>query len=228
LSKSLPLLRKSKTHIYFVPGLAAGREIFKNISLPEDQFQLHVLEWSIPIKNDTMKSYAKRMAGRITHSRAVLIGVSFGGLMVQEMNEFLDLERLIIISSVKTKYELPKRFCFMRFIGVHKWVPTRFFLNESNLWKFTLGSKSKKKLERYEEYLTVRDKDYIDWAIKQLICWNRNEEVVGVVHIHGDKDAVFPIKHIKNCIPNQGGSHIMIVNKGKWLSRKLVDILDNN
>ena len=68
----------SKTHVYFVPGLAASIEIFENIKLPKEQFEMHYLEWILPIYNETIQSYAKRMCEGITHKNCVLIGVSFG------------------------------------------------------------------------------------------------------------------------------------------------------
>ncbi|MCH9661946.1 MAG: alpha/beta hydrolase, partial [Bacteroidetes bacterium] len=153
------------THIYFVPGLAASREIFKNIILPRDQFEIHILEWLIPKKNDSITSYAARMASRIEHKNAVLVGVSFGGVMVQEMNAFLSLQKLIIVSSIKNKNELPKRLLFVRKTGVYKLLPTGWALSVKDLTKLAIGPRSKKRLRLYQEYLSVRDKAYLDWAI---------------------------------------------------------------
>ena len=47
------------------------------------------------------------MAERVVEPNAILVGVSFGGVVVQEMAAFLNLKNLVIISSVKTKEELP-------------------------------------------------------------------------------------------------------------------------
>ena len=97
----------SKIQVYFVPGLAASIEIFENIKLPKDQFEVHFLEWILPIHNETIQSYAKRMSDKITHKNVVLIGVSFGGIVVQEMSEIIKPQKTIIISSVKSNQELP-------------------------------------------------------------------------------------------------------------------------
>ena len=72
-------MNNKKTHIYFVPGLAADKEIFENISLPENLYTLHIISWLIPSKKETIAQYAKRMAGFVTEKNAVLVGVSFGG-----------------------------------------------------------------------------------------------------------------------------------------------------
>lgn len=221
-------MNQKKTCIYFVPGLAASKEIFKNIRLPEEQYGVFILEWLIPEKDELLETYARRMAALVTEPNAVLVGVSFGGVMAQEMSAFLSLKKLIIISSVKTRHELPKRLKFARKTGAYKLVPTSWALSVKDLTKFAIGPRSRKRLNLYQEYLSVRDKWYLDWSIKQMVCWEREIEVAGVVHIHGDADIVFPIKHIKNTIILEGGTHVMVLNKGSKVSKLLENIIENN
>ncbi len=213
------------THVYFVPGMAAGKEIFKNIRLPKSRFKTHILEWLIPKKNESIELYAKRMAERIKEPNSVLVGVSFGGVVVQEMAQYLTLKNLIIISSVKSKKELPTRMKFARKTGAYKLIPTRLVLSAGNLTKFSVGPRSKKRLQLYQEFLHVRDKRYLDWAIKNMVKWQREEPMEEVVHIHGDSDVVFPIKNIDDCVKLEGGTHIMLLNKGKLVSEKLIEII---
>ncbi|MBV1922809.1 MAG: alpha/beta hydrolase [Flavobacteriaceae bacterium] len=215
-----------KIHVYFVPGLAAGKEIFKHILLPEERYDLHILEWLIPNKKESLQEYAERFSKQVLHENAVLIGVSFGGVVVQEMSLFLDLKKLIIISSVKSKFELPKRLQYAKKTKAYKLVPTKLVLSISDLTKFSIGPKSKKRLALYQEYLSVRDKDYLDWAIEQMVCWDREEEVPNVNHIHGGRDAVFPIKNIKDYIPVEKGTHVMIMYKANTVSSEIVKIIE--
>ena len=218
----------SKTHVYFIPGLAAGKEIFKNISLPTSNFETHIIEWLIPEKNEPIRDYARRMAQFVTEPEAVLIGVSFGGVVAQEMSLFLKLKNLIIISSVKSRSELPSRFRLAQKTLAYKLVPTSLVLSANDLTKFALGPKTEKRLKLYQQYLHVRDKDYLDWAIENMVSWDRNEMIKGVIHLHGDKDIVFPIKNIKDCHLIEGGTHIMLLNKGRVISQKLIEIIENN
>jgi hypothetical protein len=218
----------SKTHIYFIPGLAAGKEIFKNLSLSPDLYETHVLEWIIPEKNETLSEYSQRMATKITHPDPVLIGVSFGGVVAQEMSLLLNLKKLIIISSIKTKYEIPKKLRYAGKVKAYKLVPISTLLNASDLAKFAIGSKTKKKIALYQKYLSVKNKEYIDWSLRQLMSWKREQEVQGVIHIHGDKDTLFPIRNIKDPIVLKGGTHVMVMYKAKWLSDELPKIIENN
>ncbi len=81
------------THVYLVPGLAADKEIFKNTQLPAPQYTIHVISWLIPHRRETIVDYAARMAVFVTHENAVLVGVSFGGIVAQEMDFFLKLKK---------------------------------------------------------------------------------------------------------------------------------------
>ena len=218
-------MNNKKNHIYFVPGLAADKEIFENISLPESLYTLHIISWLIPSKKETMAQYAKRMAAFVTEKNAVLVGVSFGGVVAQEMSSFLKLKKLIIISSIKTKHELPTKFKIAKNLRFYNLIPTRLFLTSKNYSRFALGPISKKGFKLYQDYLHIRDKRYLDWAIKNMLCWKQDIPLPGVYHIHGDNDLVFPIKNINNVITVQGGSHIMLLTKGPQVSRKIVDIL---
>ncbi len=215
-----------KTHIYFVPGLAAGGEIFRNINLPSEKYEIHILKWLIPEKEEGLMDYAKRMAERVKEPNAILLGVSFGGVVVQEMNSYLKLKKLVIISSVKTRDELPNRMKLASFTKAYKLIPTGLVLSAPDLTKFAIGPKTKKRLAIYQEYLHVRDKQYLDWAIEKMVSWSRTKEVTGVKHIHGDKDPVFPIKYIKDCSVIHNGTHIMIITKGKEISEKLLQLIE--
>lgn len=218
----------SKIPVYFVPGLAAGKEIFEYISLPKEQYEVHIIEWIIPVKNETIKQYAKRMAELVEQPNPILIGVSFGGVMVQEMSEFLNLKKLIIISSIKSRREIPNKMRIFKTIPAYRLIPPSFLENTKNMVKYGLGIKSKNKLELYQNYLSVKNTQYLKWAIKQMVGWNRVQEIKDVIHIHGDKDPVFPINKIKNCIVVPGGTHIMLIVKFKWLNENLPKIMEGS
>ena len=92
----------SKIPVYFMPGLAASPTIFENIKLSEEEFEIVLLEWFIPLDKESLEDYALRMTKNIKHDNPVLIGVSFGGILVQEMSKLIKVRKTIIISSVKS------------------------------------------------------------------------------------------------------------------------------
>lgn len=211
--------------VYFMPGLAASSLIFERISLDKEKFEMFFLEWEIPQENETLVAYAKRVSRKILHPNPVLIGVSFGGILVQEIASFVNARKVIIISSVKCNAEFPVRMKIAKTTKAYKLIPTKLLQNIENLAKFSFGGIINQRIELYKKFLTIRDKSYLEWAIKQVILWDRLEIDPKIVHIHGDQDDVFPIKNIKNCIIVKGASHIMILNKYKWLNENLPKII---
>lgn len=217
-----------KVHVYFMPGLAASSTIFERIHLPEDQFEIHLLEWFIPTEKQSLKDYAKKMAEKVTYDNSVLIGVSFGGILVQEMKSFLHLKKVIIISSVKSNKEFPRRLKMAKATKAYKLIPMSLLENIDNLAKYAFGDFIKQRVKLYEKFLSVRDKTYLNWAVEQVVLWDRAEADPEIIHIQGVEDEVFPIKNIKNCIAVNGGKHIMILNKYKWLNENLPKIMLDN
>lgn len=215
----------SKVPVYLMPGLAASTAIFEKIALPEDAFEMLLLEWEIPLDNESLADYAKRITEKIKHKNPVLIGVSFGGILVQEMAKYIDVRKVIIISSVKSNLEFPRRMKIAKTTKAYKLIPMNLILNIENLAKFSFGEKVNQRIELYKKFLSVRDIRYLNWAVEQIILWNREIVDENVIHIHGDADDVFPIKYIKNSIVVKGGTHIMILNKYKWMNENLPKII---
>jgi hypothetical protein len=216
----------TKIHVYFMPGLAASPAIFERIQLPESEFESHLLEWMLPEDKETLEHYAQRMAMKVKEENAILVGVSFGGILVQEMKPFLKTRKVIIISSVKSVQEMPRHMKLAKATKAYKLIPTQLFENLELLAKFTFGSSIlKQRLKLYEKFLAVRDKRYLDWAIENVLNWKRTKVDPEIIHIHGDADEVFPIKNIKKCIPVKGGTHIMILTKYRWLNNNLPKII---
>lgn len=215
----------NKIPVYFMPGLAASVTIFERIKLPEAEFEMFFLEWEIPFEKESLKEYAKRMVEKIKHENPILIGVSFGGILVQEMASFIAVRKVIIISSVKSNLELPKRMAIAKSTKAYKLLPISLVQNIESLAKFSFGKKVNDRLRLYNKFLSVRDKRYLDWAIEQVVLWDRTTIDQDVIHIHGDADAVFPIKNIADCIVVKGGTHVLILMKSKWLNENLPKII---
>lgn len=211
--------------VYFMPGLAASPLIFERIKLPEDIFEVMLLEWEIPLDGETLQQYAVRISKKIKHLNPVLIGVSFGGILVQEISRCIQVRKVIIISSAKSNSEFPRRMKVAKATGAYKLLPVSLVLKAQQLAKYSFGPKINERLELYEKYLSVRDKKYLNWAIEQVVLWNRDMPDEQVIHIHGEDDEIFPSKYIKNYIPVKGGTHIMIINKFKWLNENLPNII---
>ncbi|MDQ7917501.1 alpha/beta hydrolase [Mesonia sp. MT50] len=221
------MIQDKLIHVYFMPGMAANPSIFEHIKLPEDQFKMHWLEWKIPILKESLKEYTTRMLADVHHENPVLIGVSFGGVIVQEMSKQIRVKRLILISTVKNKFELPKRMRFARKTALYKIFPTSLVDKIEGLEKLPVGNYLTKRAQLYQQYLSVSDQSYIDWALEQMLFWDQEETLPNVIHIHGDKDIIFPHKNIKDCITIKNGTHIMVIDRFRWFNEHLPELILN-
>lgn len=107
--------------VYLIPGLGADQRVFDFLDL--SSFSCHYLSWIEPFKDETIESYAGRLSTQIKSAQPIIVGVSFGGIMAIEIGKQLKADKIIVISSARTKHELP---WFARCIGIfrlHKLVP---------------------------------------------------------------------------------------------------------
>lgn len=220
-------MSKELIHVYLMPGMAANPTIFEHIKLPQDQFEIYWLDWIIPLKDESLTDYAKRMTKQIKHDNIVLLGVSFGGILVQEMAKFVKVRKLFVVSSVISKNQMPKRFRIARKTKAYKLLPTQLIGSIDVLAKYAFGEFIKKRINLYRKYLSVDSKVYLDWAIKQMVFWDQVDPPEGVIQIHGDKDGIFTNSCNGNCIVVKGGSHIMVINKYKWFNENLPKLIVN-
>ena len=219
-------MQKERVPVYFMPGMAANSKIFEYINLDDQKFEVTHLSWIIPQKKESIEQYARRLAANVTKENCILIGVSFGGIMVQEMSRFIKVKKVIIISSVKHQSEFPTRMKWAKRTKLYKCIPTRLVSDVEFLSKYVFGETAIKRVELYKKYLSVSDKRYLDWAFEQIVNWKQRHEVENLVHIHGTNDKVFPVKYIKGeFIEIPKGTHVMIINKFKWFNENLPQLL---
>ena len=216
-----------KTSIYLIPGLGAGTEIFEHLKLPEDKFKIHLIEWLIPESEDeSLENYAYRMAQSVKDEMPVLVGVSFGGVVAQEISKLIPVKKVIIISSVKNRSELPRRLKLLQKLGLYKLLPTGRISKIDDFSRFNFHQTLKRKTELYNRYMRVRNEKYLNWAIKTVLHWKGEGGISNLTHIHGTRDEIFPIKYIDNCIPVENGTHAMIITRARKISEIIIKSLE--
>ena len=215
--------------IYFVSGLGADEKTLEMLQLPAG-YEFKHIAWKEPLKQESLQDYAFRMAQVVDTTKPfILMGLSFGGIMVQEMNRYIHPEKTILISTVESRQELPILMRFSAKTNFHKLIPVTFFTSDSILsYVFfrNIYFRKKKRLD-LNLFFTVREPNYLQWAIHQVVNWKSDLKVDNLYHIHGDDDIVFPHRLLKgNVFIIHKGNHLMIYQKGKAVSQKLKEILE--
>ena len=215
-----------KINVYLMPGMGANSMIFEYIRLPEI-YQIHKLDWIIPKKNETLKFYAKRICKKIIQPDPILIGVSFGGILIQEVSKYLNYKKIVIISSIKTNEELPISMKMAKKTKIHKILPFQWIDNLDKLALFAFGNGIKKKIKLYQKYLSFKDPNYLKWAMNCIVNWDQKEIIKEIIHIHGKKDNVFPVKYLSGRVYLIEGNHAIIITRANQINKLLIELLKN-
>ncbi len=217
-------------NVYFISGLGANQKAFQYLTLPEG-FESYFIDWKQPLEKESLQAYSKRMSEEIDHSKPfILVGLSFGGIVAQEMNRFVKPEKTILISSIKSRDEMPRLFKFLSKTSAYKMIPASFFTNDRVLSYSFFRSLyyNKKKAPDFHDFFTHRDSHYLRWSVHQIVNWKPQFKVKNLYHIHGNQDVVFPHKKLKGkvkIIPK--GSHIMVMQRAKAVNEALNEMLSS-
>lgn len=212
--------------VYFISGLGADERAFRYIRLAgvEKRF----IRWLPPETNESLMQYATRLQDQIdTNQPVILVGLSFGGIVAQEIAGIIECERLILISSVKHPKELSYFMRAVRRSGVYRCLPVRWMkpvvLRWAPYW-FDAGA------DRYQQLLTQviddTDDEFAQWAIRSMMRWKGQSFPAPTTHIHGTHDRIFPPRYIEEFIPVEGGGHFMVVTHARVVSKLLQSTLE--
>lgn len=203
------------------PGLAADGHLFSQIVLKD--CKVIVSEFLSPLKNESLRHYAKRVALSLPHDESLIFaGVSFGGILAQEVSKFIPAKKIILISSVSSSPQKPLLFFLFKILPLYKMLSVRSLKNFI-IWigeKFTIKNKDEQAL--FESMVQKADGDMIRWGISKTLFWKQKSRLPNIIQIHGTKDRVFPIRRIESDYLIEGGQHFMVIQRGE----EITDILN--
>lgn len=212
-------------NVYFISGLGADKRAFERLKLP-DRFVVHYLDWIKPTKNETLNSYAKRLAASIDTSQPfAIVGLSMGGMMASAMTQFLQPYKTILISSVGCNAEFPPLLKLAKKTRVYKLIPA-FILRHPNAvayWLFGARTKNEKALMHY--LISTSDPQFVKWAMGAILNWKDEVRPQSLYHIHGSSDKILPVKYTRPNVVVEKGSHFMVWTKAGQVSKLIEQAL---
>ncbi len=218
----------AKTVVYLIPGQGADARQFNRLKINQ-QFEVRDIEYFTPEKGLKMHEFALALAQQIdTTGSYVIIGVSLGGMLAAEMGDFLDPEKIILISSAKYRNELPGRYSFQKSIPINKLVPAGMTKWGAKFLQPLVEPDSKNDRDVFLEMLNDKDPDFLKRTAAMIIRWERNESREDIVHIHGDNDHTIPIRNVDFDYLIKDGSHMMVYTRADELSKLINKILLQN
>lgn len=214
--------------IYLLPGLGFDHRIFSKFKF--QNFDVQYLNWIDPIQNESINCYAQRLAKDIidNEEKIVLIGHSLGGIISQEIACFKKIDKIILISSIKNRTEMPFHFKIVQPLLIHKLFTKKITINTVKFWGKNQDYETKEEQEFFKDMVGKQSNQYLQWALKTLSIWKTPTIPSGtsIIQIHGDLDKTFPIKLIKTpdyTLRNAG--HFMVYKQTKQINEIINEAL---
>lgn len=218
--------RRTRPTVLCVPGLGANEKAFQFLEFPG--CDVRTLPW-IPLDHpkETLPAYCARLAQGIEDpENTILCGLSFGGIAAIEIAKILPIHKTILISSVKTRRELPNTIKIARALPLHRIVSAEAFGRTSFWYRWTFGKITDEHRALIKEMIEEMDGPFTEWCADRAVMWKNTVIPHDVYHIHGTNDRVFPHFHIRNFIRIKGGTHFMIIDRADDINPHLRDIIE--
>lgn len=191
-------------------GLAADASVFapQKLAFP----QLIVPPWPVPLAGDTLESYCDRLADDLqSHRDPILGGASFGGIIALHVAKRLRPRAVLLIGSVRSPAELP------RIVRASRPLKPIVPLVPVSLLQLAAAPFTTRTARRIAPHLAGLAKQFYDcdqrvfkWSLARLLDWSETPQLAcPVLHIHGDRDRLMPIRYTHPDTIVAGGGHVL-------------------
>ncbi len=181
--------------IVLLPGLGADRRLFA--PQIEGVPGVDVMEWPAPAPDDTLATFAERIATGVTMTPAMIGGASFGGFIAWEMARHLRPQKL------------PQTLCLIGSASSLRALrtPLRASLPLASLSSATMmsavkaggsiaarifGAKTAAQRAVFVDMMRATPSPFMAWAVRAIAAWQPSAlpEGTRVVRIHGARDRI--------------------------------------
>jgi len=203
---------------YLIPGLGADERVFRFLQL---QGEVRVLKWLAPLSAaEALLPYAARLATDITSEPCWLVGVSFGGILAQEITRLRPQARVVLISSLADVRELPQVLRLARQLGLYRLFPPQLLQLMPRVAQWFFGVRNGAEYDLLRQIIRDTDPAFARWAVARLLHWD-STGVPAAVRVHGCHNRLLPATTATIDFPISGGGHFMIVSHAAEISRIL-------
>lgn len=204
------MVQERQINAYLVSGLGADRRAFSRTKLPPG-YRVHYIDWILPYRNESFEAYALRLSEGIDRTRPfVLVGLSFGGMLVSELSGLLSPRKTILISSASNRNELPWYFRLAGRLGIHRLLPSRLLKRTNVLIYKIIGTGTREEKAMLRGMLEDAEVSVFRWSVNAILTWKRTERPLNIFHIHGSRDLMLPQRYVNADLVVPGGKHFML------------------
>lgn len=208
--------------LIFLPGLNGDPRIFRELirHFPHAE----VIEWLTPLRRESITNYAARIAEPLGDLRgAVIVGVSFGGIIAQEMATRHAAKACLLISSIRNPSELPPHYRLGRIVAR---LPVENLLASAEIASAYLPKFAQSRSMPATASRKRKNAAWKRWAIGAVLRWEPiASREFNVTHIHGDRDTTFPIRFVHPDVTIAGAGHLIALTHANLISDVIANCL---
>ncbi len=204
---------KQKWNLYLLPGLGLSVNYFDSLSFP-DYCQVNAIALIQPAGKESLQSYAGRLTQHIEAGVPfVLMGMSFGGVLAQEMAKIRRPEAIILLSTIQHSTDLPWYFQLGHKVRLSKILPYRLVEKYIRLLR-TFDSKENQIL--YDN--STVSANFLIWSLDKILNWRPAGTNVPCYQVHGGRDRLLPCRYKEKMFVIPRAKHLLLPEKHREVS----------
>jgi len=211
--------------LYCISGLGADEKIF--VKLKVSNAELVHIPWPEYDDYDELPCYAQKVSALIPDDDPIILGVSLGGMIGVEICKIRPVKKLILISSAKTKSEMPSYDGLFGKLIKSKVIPPFLYKTPNPVLYKKFGAETFDDEAMLNMILKASDGRFMKWAMRAIALWQNDTYNEPVAHIHGCEDRMILAENVHAHEWIDDGGHMMIYNRAEEVSKFVQRELDN-
>tara|TARA_B100000674_G_scaffold460436_1_gene438503 strand:- start:4133 stop:4777 length:645 start_codon:yes stop_codon:yes gene_type:complete len=201
--------------IYCFSGLGADERVFVFLKL-NPAYELVSVDWIKPLESEALEDYSIRISEKIqTKNPFGILGVSFGGVVAQEVSKIVKPKFTLLISSINSPGQIP----FLLKLApdfMLRVIPAYLFKLQGWIANYIFSAQNKRLLQ---QILHDTDPRFVKWALIALKNWKPNGLKSSGFFISGLKDRI--LKPADEGVKIPDGGHFMVVDLSNEVSKEI-------
>ncbi|MFT3885151.1 MAG: alpha/beta fold hydrolase [Flavobacteriales bacterium] len=206
--------------VYLLPGVGCDERLFGRLSL--QGLDVEELAWPEFHVDSTLPSIAAALRPHVDERTPhVLVGVSMGGMVAQELALLTHPRKVVLISSWTGPQEWPVFVRMSARLGLYRMIRG---------WSMRAAWPLKQLIDRRDpgidallwDMARIQTARKIRFGTRAILRWGGSRWKGPLARIHGDRDIVtplrFPVDHLV-----KGGQHVMVLTRAEEVSALLRD-----
>jgi pimeloyl-ACP methyl ester carboxylesterase len=209
---------ETEVPILLLSGLAADERLFapQHAAFPN----LRVIPWAEPLRGESLRGYAARLAPRVDPGRPCVVGgASFGGMVALELARHLPARACVLIGSVRSPAAFPLRWRVLEPLAHLGPDVLRVLAGWSA--RLPLSAVSVRRLRR----IARPESAFERWGFCAAVRWRPGPPTVPVFHIHGSADAVLLPSRVRPDVLVPEGRHALSLSHPRAVNEFLEGVL---